>query len=94
MSVQFSDGEFKILLEAVDAWIQGDSGGEILCDIVGIMLCDKNDAEAKKKLEESRANASAERKADKERRTLQAIRIKAKLLEMRDASAASALLGS
>jgi hypothetical protein len=75
--------ECQILIEALDAWINKDFGGDMLSSFLGAMMVKGESEKAAYLAEEAkhRAKATEARKLREE----QAIILKAKLLAMRDA---------
>ncbi len=78
-------GEFEILIEAVDVWPSRHAAGEILGSVVEAMVSSKNE-DMGETLEERREKKNAEREETNKQESEIATVLKAKLIQMRDAS--------
>lgn len=75
-----NDEDIRILVEALDAWINRNASGEIMGDLLEAVLSEKGDrTDAKAKQAERREKARQEKLLDQETATL----LKAKLIGIR-----------
>lgn len=82
----FTRDEFDVLIEAMDAWERGDSGGEIMANLLYSMARRGADAEGRAEIDRLRAKEKIERAAAQRIRKDRAILLKAKLITLRNAA--------
>jgi hypothetical protein len=78
----FTDEDFEIMEEAIDAWIDKDAAGEILGSVMAAMLAPKDDPNGRMKMESDMETRSVKAKEAKALRKRKATLLKAKLYEM------------
>lgn len=84
--------EFDMLIDAIDAWVDKDFGGQIMIDMLSMALIPKDaPEEVKAKMESDRVNDKRKYEEKKRLRKEQGIMLKAKLLKIRDSICASSI---
>lgn len=84
MNDLLTDDDLDVLVEALEAWENKDFGGEVLGDVVTMMLGDRTTPQGKAQVEAerraNRARGAQEKRARKERSIL----LRAKLITIRN----------
>ena len=81
---EFTEQEIGTLIDAVDAWVDKDFGGEVMGSLLEMMISDGAPPEAKEKMKQRQEEDRIKAKQAKSMRKEQAIMLKAKLLKARD----------
>ena len=91
-STPFTLDDLEVLMEAMEAWENKDFGGDLMADVVTALLVKKSDPEYDRinhEREVQKAQAATEKATRKERSIL----LRAKIVGLKDAARAAALIG-
>ena len=79
---ELSIEDLNVLIDAVDAWVEKDSSGELIGGLITAMLTDKN-PEAQEKMKREREADQAKKKQEKQLAKETAVLLKGKLIQMK-----------
>jgi len=85
MDTKLSEQEWGIVMEALDAWIDKDAAGEMMCDVL-MMAVSERGPEAQDKMRQEQESRRIESKKKKQLRKEQIIMLKAKVLSLQQSA--------